>query len=115
MLADGCEARVRAERPQEEDQLIALIKDLIDDRVSVGQLDDTNLTLNDLDIILKSFTATMKGIYHPRVKYPQLEGTPPTAGALPEPSEATKPLASHNPTQQSAEVPTSTSTDTESS
>lgn len=73
MLADGSEARVRAEKPQNEDDLRTLIKQTIDDRVSSGQLDDTHLTLNDLNMILDSFTATLRGIYHPRIKYPNLE------------------------------------------
>ena len=62
MLADGSEARVRAERPEDQNQLQEMIKDVIDKRLSTGQLDDTDLTLNDLDMILDSFTATLKGI-----------------------------------------------------
>jgi hypothetical protein len=31
------------------------------------------LTLRDLDRIVDSFTATLRGIYHPRIQYPQLE------------------------------------------
>jgi putative nucleotidyltransferase with HDIG domain len=73
MLADGSEARVRAEKPKEEDELRQLIKSTIDDRVALGQLDDTDLTLHDLSMIADSFTATLRGVYHPRVKYPKLE------------------------------------------
>lgn len=73
MLADGCEARVRAERPKEENDLRSLIKKVVDERVASGQLDDTNLTLQDLNQIVESFTATLRGIYHPRLLYPQLE------------------------------------------
>jgi len=72
MLADGCEARVRAERPTDEEHLITLVKETIDDRVAKGQLDDTDLTLKDLNLIQDSFVATLKGIYHPRIKYPEL-------------------------------------------
>jgi putative nucleotidyltransferase with HDIG domain len=77
MLADGCEARVRAERPKEEDDLRVLIKAVIDDRVAAGQLDDTYLTLLDLNEIVDSFTATLRGVYHPRIIYPQLEAPLP--------------------------------------
>lgn len=73
MLADGSEARVRAERPTDRDQLRDLIKDIINARVAKGQLDETNLTLRDLNVILDSFAATLRGIYHPRVKYPKLD------------------------------------------
>ncbi len=73
MLADGCEARVRAERPTEEDILQDIVKSVIDTRISLGELDDTDLTLRDLSRIQESFVATLRGIYHPRVQYPKLE------------------------------------------
>ncbi len=76
MLADACEARVRAERPAEADALRSLIKNIISSRVSSGQLDDTRLTLRDLDDIVDSFTATLRGIYHPRIHYPNQEMPP---------------------------------------
>ena len=73
MLADGCEARIRAEGPKDEEALRKVIKNLIENRVSGGQLDNTNLTLRDLDQIADSFVATLRGIYHPRIEYPKLE------------------------------------------
>jgi putative nucleotidyltransferase with HDIG domain len=73
MLADGCEARVRAERPTEEDMLKSIVKSVIDTCIAIGQLDDTDLTLRDLSRIQDSFVATLRGIYHPRVQYPKLE------------------------------------------
>ena len=78
MLADGCEARVRSEHPKDEADLRALIKSTIDNRVAVGALKDTGLTLHDLDIIEDSFTSTLRGIYHPRIQYPTMESLPVT-------------------------------------
>jgi len=89
MLADGCEARVRAEKPKDEDELRSLIKSTVDSRVAMGELDDTDLTLQDLAMIVDSFTATLRGIYHPRVKYPALEKRS-TEGVGP--SEVTVPI-----------------------
>jgi putative nucleotidyltransferase with HDIG domain len=73
MLADGCEARVRAQRPTNQEALQAIIKKTIDTCLASGQLNDTPLTLKDLDAINDSFTATLKGIYHPRIEYPSLD------------------------------------------
>ena len=70
MLADGSEARIRAERPEDEDALRKIIKSVIEHRLSTGQLDETNLTLRDLDLLIDSFTTTLRGIYHPRIEYP---------------------------------------------
>jgi hypothetical protein len=70
MLADGSEARVRAERPTDEKELHRVIKSVVENRLSAGQLDETTLTLRDLDEIIDSFTTTLRGIYHPRLEYP---------------------------------------------
>jgi hypothetical protein len=75
MMADGCEARVRAERPTEENVLQSIVKSVVDTRIAIGQLDNTDLTLRDLSRIQESFVATLRGIYHPRVQYPKLEKT----------------------------------------
>jgi putative nucleotidyltransferase with HDIG domain len=73
MLADGCEARVRAQRPADEDALREMIRDTVEKRVADGQLDHTDLTLRDLATIIQIYTATLRGIYHPRVEYPSLD------------------------------------------
>ena len=72
MLADGCEARVRAQKPETEDALREMIKDTIDKRLAQDQLHDTRLTLQELDITAETFFTNLRGIYHPRVDYPTL-------------------------------------------
>lgn len=73
MLADGSEARVRAERPKDEDAMHQVIKAVIENRISMGQLDGTELTLEELEQITDSFTSTLRGMYHPRIEYPKIE------------------------------------------
>ncbi len=73
MLADGSEARVRAERPKDEAAMKEVIKSVIQNRLASGQLDNTGLTLRDLDAIADSFASTLRGIYHPRLEYPVLD------------------------------------------
>jgi putative nucleotidyltransferase with HDIG domain len=70
MLADATEARARAERPASDDDLRALVRSVIDTVQKFGQLDDTLLTLRDLNLITESFVTTLRGIYHPRIQYP---------------------------------------------
>jgi cyclic-di-AMP phosphodiesterase PgpH len=83
MLADGAEASVRAQRPSDEESLQQLVKEVVDQRISSGQLADTDLTLMDLEKIVNSITKTLRGIYHPRIQYPKLgtviNKTPPIA------------------------------------
>jgi putative nucleotidyltransferase with HDIG domain len=72
MLADGTEARARSAVPQDEEELRSLIDVVFDFYERNGQLDDTNLTLKDLQTVKNSFFQTLMGTYHPRVKYPGL-------------------------------------------
>ena len=73
MLADGTEARARSEKPKDEDELRAVIDSMITFYEQNHQLDDTDLTLRDLQTIRNSFFHTLQGSYHPRVKYPELK------------------------------------------
>ena len=73
MLADGSEARTRAERPKTREELRALVKSVIDNRVAQGQLDDTGMTMHDLKLVLESYVSGLRGVYHPRLIYPELD------------------------------------------
>lgn len=80
MLADMCEARARAEIPKNEEELRSIVKKVIDLCQKEGQLDNTNLTLRDLNKIQQSFVNTMKNTYHPRIKYPEIKPAPEPTG-----------------------------------
>jgi putative nucleotidyltransferase with HDIG domain len=73
MLADGCEAAVRANRPAAPDQLNELVRKVIYDRSVWGQLDECPLTIADLDKVRESFVTALQGMYHPRLRYPDQE------------------------------------------
>lgn len=73
MLADGTEARARSEVPKDDDELRSLINIVFDFYQQNNQLEDTNLTMKDLQDIKQSFCKTLQGTYHPRIKYPDLE------------------------------------------
>lgn len=70
MLADGCESAVRANRPATSEEIENTVKKIIQQRVDLHQLDDSGLTLNDLRTIQGTFVRALKGMYHPRVRYP---------------------------------------------
>ena len=74
MLADGTEARVRAGRPAKEEDLRAIILSTIEHAQASGQLDQTQLTLSDLNKIADSFVTTLRGSFHPRIEYPKAKG-----------------------------------------
>lgn len=86
MLADGCEARARSERPKAEEDIDRIVKFVLEDRLAKGQLDDTQLTVQDLAVIRESFVNTLKGVFHPRIQYP--DEKPPSPPSHPEASSA---------------------------
>ena len=73
MLADSVEAAARAMEQPTPSRLEALVDKIIKDRLELRQLDETDLTLKDLDKIKAAFVKVLTGIFHHRIKYPDLE------------------------------------------
>lgn len=73
MLADGTEARARANTPQTDAEIKAIIQAVLKNVRDAGQLDNTDLTLKDLNTISDSFFNTLQRSYHPRIKYPEVK------------------------------------------
>ena len=71
MLADGCEAVVRAVRPASAQEVARVVEDVIAQRIDSGLLGESNLTLRDLEIAREAFTSSLKGVFHPRIQYPR--------------------------------------------
>lgn len=89
MLADGSEARARAERPQDEESIRKIVLSTIEVAQKQGQLDNTQLTLRDLSIITDAFVNILRGTHHPRISYPK--ETPATMDVSTVPAQHDKP------------------------
>ena len=76
MLADSCEAAVRATRPTSREQIEEIIRKVTDGKLLAGELDECDLTLRDLEQTRQAFSDTLSGIFHPRVQYPDAEKAP---------------------------------------
>ncbi len=70
-LADTCEAAVRAVRPATREELEALVNRLIDERVTEGELNESNITFRELQTIKEVFLQVLQGVHHPRIQYPE--------------------------------------------
>ncbi|MDJ0754678.1 MAG: HDIG domain-containing protein [Ardenticatenaceae bacterium] len=70
LLADTVEAASRAMQPTNGKEIERLVNKLIDEHLQAGQLDESDLTMGDLQIIRSSFIETLKGRFHVRVRYP---------------------------------------------
>ncbi|MEW6045154.1 MAG: HDIG domain-containing metalloprotein, partial [Bacillota bacterium] len=73
MLADSVEASARALTHPTPGRIEGLVRRVIRDRLLDGQLDESTLTLQDLNEIAGAFVRILTGIYHVRIEYPQLE------------------------------------------
>ncbi|TDO84483.1 hypothetical protein DFR79_12147 [Halanaerobium saccharolyticum] len=73
MLADITEAALRSKNfnKNNHDRIEGFVRGLVKDKLIENQLDQSNLTLSDLDTIVKSFVKVLTGIYHQRVEYPE--------------------------------------------
>jgi putative nucleotidyltransferase with HDIG domain len=66
MLADAVEAASRSLATSSPKLLRDLVKKIIRDKFSSAQLDQSNLTLRDLDEIVEGFMPILQGIFHTR-------------------------------------------------
>ena len=92
MFADGVEARARAERPHNDEEVRILVHNVIERCQKDGQLDNTPLSQSDLANIADSFVATLRVTYHPRLEYPQEPLVPPPSIAVDVPISTISPL-----------------------
>lgn len=102
MLADAIEAAVRTIEEPTPQRIEDLVNEMVKRRLDDGELDECPLTLADLRSIKAAFVNVLVGIYHSRVRYPEVEQTrirrPPRrrsaggeATAQPQPAPDVKP------------------------
>ena len=71
MLADASEATTRTLKSPTPQAIEQVVRKIIKDRLTDGQLDESNLTLKELDVIAKTFTRVLTGFFHQRIEYPE--------------------------------------------
>ncbi|HBU11682.1 MAG TPA: hypothetical protein DEB31_02805 [Clostridiales bacterium] len=73
MLADIVEAAVRSLDNPGREEIEGTVKRLIRERYDEGQLDNAPLNRSDLNKIAEAFTNLFAGVYHSRIKYPEIK------------------------------------------
>lgn len=69
MLADSVEARSRAESPKSEKKVIQIINEVFVHKMELGQLNNSNLTFDEIERIKSAFLSVILSINHKRIKY----------------------------------------------
>lgn len=72
-IADSCEAAVRAMDHPTSEKIEAFVHNLIEERISDGQLDDSGLTLKEIRKVEKSLVSGLSSTFHSRIKYPKMK------------------------------------------
>lgn len=94
MLADSVEAALRASRDHSTEVIEHVVRKVVNERLVEGQLDECDLTFRDLEQVRQVFITILRGMFHPRVVYPEV-GTP--AGSAMESASDVAPPASPEP------------------
>jgi len=69
-LADSVEAAARSMEEKTQEKLEEMVSKIIESKIKSNQLDDSELTFSDLQIIKHSFLFTLDSLYHVRLSYP---------------------------------------------
>jgi cyclic-di-AMP phosphodiesterase PgpH len=81
MLADSCEAAARSLARPDPENIRAIVIKIVDAIISDGQLDECDVTLQELTTIREAMISALTAIYHARIDYPGFN--PPLTGPLP--------------------------------
>lgn len=71
-IADSVEAAVRSMNAPTPEQIGQLVQGIIAERLKDGQFSECHLTFKELQTIEKTICETLNGIFHSRIKYPNL-------------------------------------------
>jgi len=71
LLADSVEAAARTLSRPTPGRIEGLVRKIVKDHLADGQLDESDITLRDLDKICDAFVRVLTGIYHKRIEYPE--------------------------------------------
>ena len=71
MLADSCEALVRANQPETHEEIDELVNGVFAERLAERQMDECDITMKELQTVAASFRSTLRAVYHPRIEYPE--------------------------------------------
>jgi putative nucleotidyltransferase with HDIG domain len=75
-LADAVESASRSLEKPTPAKIEQLVNDIIDQRIADHQLDECDLTLNELRVIAQRFRFTLMTMLHSRIAYPKQETRP---------------------------------------
>jgi hypothetical protein len=74
MIADSTEAACKSLKNPSEEELFSLIDSVIRGKLTSGQLEDSQLTFQELETSRRIFRNILKSVHHTRIAYPEVIG-----------------------------------------
>ncbi len=86
MIVDSCEALARTMSDRSRANVEKAVKKIVSDRMQLGQFDECEITIKELNIIIHTVINSLSGVYHSRIEYPKvsLEGIDPDSLEAPD-------------------------------
>lgn len=72
MICDASEAAARSLSDRSPENVEALVKSLVEERMNMDQFADCDITLKELSVIIRTLVNSLTGVYHERIAYPKL-------------------------------------------
>ena len=77
MIVDASEAALRSLNVNDALAAERLVDNIVKERLDLGQFDNCDLTMNEINIVKQTIVTTYVGIRHERVKYPDVKLSAP--------------------------------------
>ncbi|HEV3272446.1 MAG TPA: HDIG domain-containing protein [Candidatus Methylacidiphilales bacterium] len=72
-IADAVEAASRSLEKPTAQRIEDLVNEIVEDKISTGQLDESNLTMNEIRAAAEAMSVTLKNMMHTRISYAKKE------------------------------------------
>lgn len=72
MIADGCEAAARSLQDRSRENVKKVVRNIVNERMEMGQFEECEITLKEINIIVHTVVNNLTGIYHSRIEYPKV-------------------------------------------
>lgn len=72
MIADGCEAAARTLQDRSRENVKKVVRQIVNERMQLGQFEECEITLNEINIIIHTVVNHLTGVYHNRIEYPKV-------------------------------------------
>jgi len=71
LLADSVEAAVRSMQKASPGRMEGMVRRIIKEKLEDGQLENSELTFRELELIAQAFVRVLNGMFHSRIEYPE--------------------------------------------